>query len=221
VTTAKQNMTEYLNDRGIAAKYAEQAGAKAVSRTMARCMGFPLAAHSNGGVVFPYLHPLNHEPHSTLMRIRYFDPGVWIDARGKATSFFGEGCKTRRYMQPKGSGVEAFFDANVDWMAVFRDQTISIRIVEGEAKALYMNQHWRTMNRTVSVGLGGVCNFREQNGEDLTPWLRMVRAASQGSRKIIITFDDDAVTNPDIQKSERELARLLNVSQVVTGGELQ
>jgi len=206
---SKQQMKELLADHAITLTYGEGAGLKMVSRTMAKCMGFPYAGNSNGGLVFPYLHPLTKAPHPTLMRIRYHNICPWMDERGRLTRHFGEGCKEIRYAQPKGSGVEGFFDANIDWNCVFADQSLPIRFVEGEFKALSANQHWHDFN-SVAVALGGVWNFREKGGEDLTPWLRMVRAASQ-KRKLIITFDDDAEVNADIQRAEREFAKLLRV----------
>lgn len=200
-TFLKAKLIQYLHARGIPLRYAERAGVRIVDDDIAASMGFPYASL---GIVFPYLHPLTREPHPTLMRIRYLGLSHRVSP--------DHGYEPVRYAQPKGSGVEAFFDANIDWMAVFRDQTISIRIVEGEAKALCLNQKWRAMDRTVTVALGGVWNFREKKGgKDLTPWLRMVRAASQGSRKVIITFDDDAALNSSIRHAQSALSALLGV----------
>lgn len=197
-------LNHYLQEHGITYHSGYHAGLKSVNSAIAEAMKlFPtkgfIADTKNCdnnciGVVFPYLHPLSSEPHRSLVRIRYYAPD-----------------ESLRFSQPKGSGVEAFFDANIDWKAVFADQKIGIRFVEGEAKAIALNQHWRTLDRTVTVALGGVHNFRTSGGKDLTPWLRMVRAASQNGRKLIVTFDDDAEANIQIQKAEAQLMKLLAV----------
>jgi hypothetical protein len=200
MTNPEQLMTEYLKERGISLKYAKQAGLKAVDAERAERMGFPYADRSQGGVVFPYLHPLTREPHDTLMRIRYLGK-LPRDNHGEPI----------RYTQPKQSGVEAFFDANVDWLEAMRDASTPIVITEGEAKALYMNQHRRALG-VVTIGLGGVWNFRDKETGDLTPWLRMVRAArSWSGGDYIIMFDSDMATNQDIQCAAAKLAELLGI----------
>ena len=196
----QQRMAAYVEERDIDIKYAEGAGLRAVDAEMAERMGFPYANRSQGGVVSPYLHPLTRKPHDSLMRIRYLGE-LPRDNNGEPI----------RYTQPKQSGVEAFFDANVDWLEVMRDANMRIAITEGEAKALYMNQHRRALG-AVTIGLGGVWNFRDKETGDLTPWLRMVRASrSISGGDYIIAFDSDMATNSDIQRAAAKLAELLGV----------
>jgi hypothetical protein len=203
MTNPEQLMAEYLDERGISLKYAKQAGQKAVDAEMAERMGFPYARRSQAGVVSPYLHPLTRKPHDTLMRIRYLGE-LPLDSNGEPI----------RYAQPKLSGVEAFFDANIDWLEVMRDASIGIAITEGEAKALYMNQHRKALG-AVTIGLGGVWNFRDKGTGDLTPWLRMIRAArSWSGGDYIIAFDSDMATNSDIQHAAAKLAELLGLARV-------
>jgi Domain of unknown function (DUF3854) len=203
MTNPEQLMAEYLDERGISLKYAKQAGLKAVDAEMAERMGFPYARRSQAGVVSPYLHPLTRKPHDTLMRIRYLGE-LPLDSNGEPI----------RYAQPKLSGVEAFFDANIDWLEVMRDASIGIAITEGEAKALYMNQHRKALG-AVTIGLGGVWNFRDKGTGDLTPWLRMIRAArSWSGGDYIIAFDSDMATNSDIQHAAAKLAELLGLARV-------
>jgi hypothetical protein len=142
-------MAAYLKARGVRVKYAEEAGLKAVDANMARAMKFPYA---QPGIVIPYLDPLTQAPHKLLMRIRYFDGA-------------NEG-KLPKFAQPKGSPVEGYFDPHIDWAAVSHDTRIPIYFVEGEIKALCMNQHG-----FVTIGLGGVDSF---GGAELTEWLRAV-----------------------------------------------
>lgn len=155
MTSPEQQMAAYLKKRGVTLKYAEAAGLKAVDADLAQTMGFPCARRSQGGIVIPYLHPETQEPHETLMRIRYFDP-VPLDRVGKPMKF----------AQPKGSPVEGYFDPHINWAEVSQDKSIPIYFVEGEIKALCMNQHG-----FVTIGLGGVDSF---GGAELTAWLRAV-----------------------------------------------
>jgi hypothetical protein len=152
-TSPEQLMAEYMKPRGVLLKYAKESGLKPVDAEMAYTMGFPFARRSQGGIVIPYLNPFTHEPHALLMRIRYFPPEP-LDKDGKEV----------RFAQPKGSLIEAYFDPHVDWKKVAKDPRIPIHFVEGEIKALAMNQ-----NGFVTIGLGGVDMF---GGENLTPWLR-------------------------------------------------
>lgn len=193
-------MVKYLRERGISVKHAMSAGVRAVDASTARLMGFPYARRSQGGIVFPYFNPLDGKLHPTLKRIRYLG-ALPFDDTGKEV----------RYTQPSGSDVEAFFDSNVGWLEVMKNPRITIAITEGEAKALYMNQNRRALGGIVTVALGGVWNFREKATGDLTPWLRMIRAANNAGREFIIAFDSDMDENQSIQSAAAELARLLGI----------
>jgi hypothetical protein len=198
-STLEQLMTAYLKERGIGLAYAKRgAGWRAVDADMAARTGFPIA---RPGIAIPYFHPLSREPHADLRRMPYFDPPI-----NKETG------KPMRYMQPAGAPAEAYFDPNIDWLEVMRNASIPIAITEGEAKALYMNQ-WALAEKShmVTIGLGGVWNFRDKSG-DLTPWLRMVRAASsERGREFIIAFDSDMAENKSIQAAARKLVELLSI----------
>ena len=201
MTSHEQMMVNYLRKGGIALEYAKAAGLRAVDANTARSMGFPYARRSQGGIVFPYFNPLDDKRHSTLMRIRYLGK-LPTDDTGKEI----------RYAQPSCSDVEAFFDANVDWLKVMQNPRITIAITEGEAKALYMNQNRKALGGIATIALGGVWNFREKETGDLTPWLRMVRAASsRQGRRFIIAFDSDMAENKSIQAASAKLAQLLGI----------
>jgi hypothetical protein len=148
----QQQMCAYLNERGVDLKYAEEAGLRAVGAPGARKFGFPYALP---GIVIPYLNPWAPDD-IEMLRIRYFNPPV--DRNGKPIKF----------AQPKQSKVEAYFDPHIDWVKVAKDTSIDICFVEGEIKALAMNQRG-----IVTIGLGGVDMF---GGEELTPWLRKMTA---------------------------------------------
>lgn len=197
----RQLMAEHLwREYKVTLMRAESAGWRAVDGALASCMGFYPA---QPGIVIPYLHPLTREPHLSVMRIRYFDPPPTVNG------------KTRRYNQPAGSGVEAYFDPNVDWASVLTDRRVEIVITEGEAKALHMNQHSKRLGGRVGVALGGVWSFLEprrgdNHPRDLTPWLRALREMGRG-RKYIIAFDSDINDNTKIQDAAETLQGLLSL----------
>lgn len=150
----EQRMARYLDERSVAMKYALEARWFPVPGTKVRALGSPYAADA---MVIPYLHPFTREEHETLKaRFRYLSYKLPVDKNGDEV----------RFAQPRKSGVEAYFDPHVDWKKVAKDVKIPINFVEGEVKALAMNQIG-----FVTIGLGGVDNF---GGQDLTAWLREV-----------------------------------------------
>lgn len=153
--TLQQRMNEYLRARGVNPKYAQEAGLFSASGAKARELGSPFAQDA---IVIPYYDPFSLEQHQTLVRFRYLSTSLPADKNGKEAKF----------AQPKGSGVEAYFDKHVDWKKVAKNNRIPIFFVEGEIKALAMNQ-----NGFVTIGLGGVDSF---GGASLTPYLREVLA---------------------------------------------
>jgi hypothetical protein len=151
--TLQQQMSAYLNARGLGLKYAEEAGLRAIDSTEARKFNFPYALP---GIAIPYLDPWERDSSIKLLRIRYFDPPMDKDR------------KPVKFAQPKQSRVEAYFDPHIDWIKIAEDSSIEICFVEGEIKALAMNQRG-----FVTIGLGGVDMF---GGEQLTPLLRRMKA---------------------------------------------
>lgn len=189
----------YLRERGTNLRRARGAGWLVATDSEARHLGSPYSA---AAFVIPYPHPVERELVPELWRFRYLTEPLPVDRDGKAV----------RYAQPTGSSVEAYFDPHVDWLEVFGDPSIDIAITEGEVKALYMNQNRRELGGIVTIALGGVWNFRDKETGDLTPWLRMVRAASSGrGRNFLIAFDSDIAENPGIQAAAAKLSELLNI----------
>lgn len=146
-------MDVYLRERGLTSKYAKKAGLYPATGAQVRQLGSPYA---HDAIVIPYAYPFDCEMvHKELVRFRYLTP-LPIDKRSREV----------RFAQPRGSGVEAYFDPHLDWKKIAKDPSVPIYFVEGEIKALAMNQRG-----LVTIGLGGVDSF---GGADLTPWLREV-----------------------------------------------
>jgi hypothetical protein len=153
-STVQQRMETYLRQRGVRVKYATDAGLRAVTAAEAKELGSPW---KHDAISIPYYDPLYRaKKHRNLVRFRYLSDPLPKSRDGK----------TAKFGQPRGSEVEAYFDPNVDWKKVKEDTNIPLYFVEGEIKALAMNQCG-----LVTIGVGGVNNY---GGEDLTAWIRQV-----------------------------------------------
>lgn len=100
--------------------------------------------------------------------------------------------KPLRYMQPRGSGVCAYFPrGSVDWRVIIGDSTTPIIITEGEKKAARS-----CLSGHPTIGLGGVYSFRSAGlGLTLLPELECVVWVQ---RTVYIIFDSDMRINPNI-----------------------
>jgi len=105
--------------------------------------------------------------------------------------------KPRRYAQPAGSGVRAYFPRvpDLDWAALLADVQQPLIITEGEKKALAA-----TCAGFITIGLGGVFNYLTEGA--LIPELA---AIPWKGRDVFIIFDSDAGANPNIQAAEARL----------------
>lgn len=157
-TAQDQLMKDYLREHGIRPSYAHKAGLYALTREEAIAENFPYARKSVGGIVIPYFHPFSKEEHQTVKRIRYLPPEP-VDDKGKEARY-----RQRKKRTEDEQTVECYFDPNVNWKRVAKDIRCAICFVEGEMKALAMNQRG-----IITIGLGGVDMF---GGSDLTPWLQ-------------------------------------------------
>lgn len=112
-----------------------------------------------------------------------------------------------RYLQPPGTGVEAYFPPNMDWSAIAAS-SCPVLVTEGEAKAA---RACRSFFPT--IGLGGVNSFQDlKNGYIACPSL--MRFPWRG-RQAVIVFDSDVCTNPNVVKALNMLAeRLLYLGAV-------
>lgn len=152
---------------------------------------------------------LRHPAPAGSIEIPYFD------LRGKPTGFCRYrfdtykdawakvlGRKPRRYAQPSGSGVHVYFSPFVDWTKIAEDTSVRLFITEGEAKAACV-----TSAGLPCVGLGGVASWRgTKAGLALHPELLQV---VWDGREVVIVYDSDAATNPDVQREENMLASAL------------
>jgi hypothetical protein len=144
------------------------------------------------------------------LRIPYFD------LKGKPTSFYrlryleplpgwaGVVQKPQRYVQPKGSLNEIYLPPLFDktWEEIAKDTTIDVMITEGEFKAACA-----AVFGLACIGLGGVDVWRSAKRE--LPILPALEKIKWEGRKVVIVYDSDAATNPNVVRAERQLAKAL------------
>ncbi len=106
-----------------------------------------------------------------------------------------------KYMQPKGIPTRPYI-TDVVWNAR-KDPAIDLLIVEGEKKALLLNQEGFP-----AIALPGVYNFRN-TGENQAKTIDLsedLRAFTWAGRNVYIAFDADFRTNKQVRQAMFELA---------------
>ena len=112
---------------------------------------------------------------------------------------FGEVRKDLRYLQPSHAPPAAYFPKIVPWVEVSHDPERTVIITEGELKAACAAKAG-----FACLGLGGVASWRSRKrGWKLLPELEEFEWRE---RDVVIAFDSDAATKPQVSA---ELARLL------------
>jgi hypothetical protein len=110
--------------------------------------------------------------------------------------------KPLRYLQPPGSPPAAYFPRILDWSAIAKDPVETIHITEGELKAACACKHGFT-----TLGLGGVNSWRSKKlGKGMLPELEKINWVN---RDVVIIFDADAQTNPQVAASMAALIKAL------------
>ena len=103
--------------------------------------------------------------------------------------------ETRRYDQPIGSPVFAYFPLVVEWANILADPAQPLLITEGEFKALSA-----CLSGFPTIGLGGVFNFKRDDS-----FLPELHSVAWDGRDVYIVFDSDAAQNGQVQLAERRL----------------
>lgn len=110
--------------------------------------------------------------------------------------------KEKRYVQPGGSGVHAYFPLCVDWKTLAADPTEPLLITEGELKAAKA-----CLEGFPTIGLGGVHNFKQSKNGIF--WLPELEAFNWARRKVTIAFDSDFSSKVMVCSAINELAQEL------------
>lgn len=150
------------------------------------------------GIVIPY-----YRPDGQLLRINDapFGRVRWLNLP-KQTGFHGK-VKTPRYGQPSGTNVQVYFPPGIPWDTILSDPKVPIVITEGEVKAIVACLH-----KFNCLALGGVYNFANKGG-----LVKVLAQAVWEGREVVIIYDSDASTNPDVLAAEARLVEELGTQR--------
>lgn len=161
------------------------------------------------GLAYPSLRFAYHDPNgevikesgSPIYRLRFLSPPP-LDKGAEALT--GKKQKALRYLQPSGTAPYPYFPLNQPWAEVLADTSQTLIITEGELKAAKACQEGFP-----TIGLGGVHSWRSIK-RGITwlphldqPWVQWAQ------RKVVICFDSDYQTNPQVCLAIYDLAEQL------------
>jgi putative DNA primase/helicase len=193
-----QRHAQQLDESAIPIPLAERAGVHTLCGADAWDLGF--GEDVGPGLAFPYRDLKTGVTLDGFLRLRLDNPN-------------GGG----RYRQPTGSGNHLYapFATPQD----LRDPSRPVILVEGEKKALalvaWCERHERPY---VVIGIGGVWSWRRAIKGDLPDGglgkigsrpIEDLDAITWTGRSVVILFDSDILTNPDVQHAEGALSREL------------
>lgn len=104
--------------------------------------------------------------------------------------------KPIRYVQPPNSPIYAYLAPFMRWDAILKDPSIPLIITEGEAKGIMACYH-----EHATIALGGVYSFATAGGE----LIEQLSEFAWSGRDVVVCFDSDAMTNPNILAAEARL----------------
>jgi DNA primase len=128
-----------------------------------------------------------------------------LRAKSVPATGFGKltGATEPKYLSAKGSGVHIYYPVGGQQCA----PAAPLVITEGEAKAASLVQAG-----IGAVGLGGVSMWRGETPGSVHPDL--LTAAARHGNAVVICFDADLATNPDVAREEYKLAAALAAAGV-------
>lgn len=185
-----------LSSWGLSREQAQQLGMWDVADAAA---ALPTVPH-RPGIIIPYFRPdgqLLSVNGRTFGRVRWLGLPPVSAFRGKQ--------KAPRYGQPLDTKVQVYFPrtAKHDWDAILNDHTMPLMITEGEAKAAVA-----CLMGYNCVALGGVYSTHNEG-----KLVKVLADADWKSRDLVIVFDSDAATNPDVLAAEARLVEELGTQR--------
>jgi hypothetical protein len=146
---------------------------------------------SRSALLIPYFK-LDGSP-DPYFRVRYLSPPTgWRAAQARP----------QRYACPLNSKPEVYLPPLIDWAGLSQDPTERVYLTEGEKKASAASERGLPC-----VGLGGVDSWRSaKRGIALLPALEQFVWTN---REVVIIFDSDAATNPNVVRAQTALAHEL------------
>lgn len=186
----KQLFTAKLATSGLTPKDADKLGFELLPKELIAKLGHP----AYGGFKIPYHHP--HGKPTGFYRIRYLEQ---TKTGFKALT----DAKPLRYVQPKATLSEVYLPRFIDWAKILTDASKPLIITEGELKAAKACKEGFAV-----MALGGVWNFRSTaNNIELLELLDT--KVVWKDRVVVLCYDSDALTNPNVGLAEHTLAKLL------------
>jgi hypothetical protein len=176
----------------------------------ARIVGRRPGSGDYSGIVFPYFWP--GEEHPFEFRLRRDHPDLEIAPDGTRK-------ERNKYLSPPGRGSRLYIVRGT-LAEDLADANLPIVITEGEKKTLALTALADTGDRPrwLAIGVAGVWNWRGRVGIESGPdgERRPVKGViadfdktTWRGRKVIILFDTNVRTNPDVQAARWELTREL------------
>lgn len=147
-------------------------------------------------------------PPVPAMKLNYYDvtgkkrAKVWrVRVLAPQVGAFGA-VSSVRYLQSAGTPPAAYFVRGMKWKQIAQDTDATIVITEGELKAACACKHGLNC-----IGLGGVWSWKsKERGWSLLPELSSFQWAG---RDVVICFDSDAATNPQVAAAAAALCNEL------------
>lgn len=176
---------------GLTAEHAKRLKLKVLTGKETRAMN--AAFYEVGSMLIPYFD--SHGKPSDFYRVRYLEP---------LTGFAGLAVKPRRYAQAGGTLSEVYLPPLLDtsWAEIMLDVNQPIYITEGELKAACGAAHGLPV-----MGLGGVDVWR--SAKKHLALLPQLEETIWKERSVVIIFDSDAATNPNVTRAQRQLSKAL------------
>lgn len=207
---------EALERCGIDRRTAEAAGLFRVdSAEGARLVGRRPGSGDYSGLAYPYYLPGQDRPRE--YRLRLDNPPYELQPDGSR--------KPRaKYLSPPGARPMLYFPpgTRAEWL---QDSSLPIYLVEGEKKTLALHDlGWHGLSdaaerpRWLSVGIGGVWNWRGRTGTETGPngerlpvtgAIQDLNLLAWRGRRVVIVFDTNVRSNPQVQAARWELTREL------------
>jgi hypothetical protein len=196
---------------GIPPAILERAGVSRVDSVEgARIVGRRPGSGDYSGIVFPYFWPGEDYPFEYRLRRDHPDIEVTSDGSRK---------ERNKYLSPPGRGSRLYIVRGT-LTEDLADANLPIVITEGEKKTLALTALADTGDRPrwLAIGIPGVWNWRGRVGIESGPdgERRPIRGViadfdkiTWRGRKVIILFDTNVRTNPDVQAARWELTREL------------
>jgi len=111
--------------------------------------------------------------------------------------------KIVKYSQPKGTNPHLYFPPCIKWKKILTDTSIPLTFTEGEKKA------YKACKEGIhTIGLGGVWSFKSKKLRKAL--IDDFNHIILKDRKVLLCFDNDSQSNPEVMSALRAFAKVLN-----------